>query len=114
MADTIKVTTTLAKLDKEITNADPFVVGMPGNKRLIFEDFMAWDGDKEDAANRLADVVLGGADLSLDELAELWLDKAGFKVWAEARMSLRQKATILNQAGQFIRKGLEPGESTAS
>lgn len=114
MADHIKITDTLAKLDKELTAGDPYVLGLPGNKRIVFEDFTSWGGEDAGRADEILAVASGEKDAPMDDFAQKWLSEDDFKTWKAQGFSFRQKATILQKASKHVLKGLTPGESDAS
>lgn len=114
MADQIKVTETLAHLDKEMSAADPYILGLPGNKRITFEDFTAWTGERAAKGEEILQIAVGETDADLDVFAEKWLSTKDFAVWKAQGLSFRQKAKILQQASSHVLKGLSPGESSAS
>lgn len=115
MVDQIKITETLTHLDKEMGEAgEPYVLGLPGNKRIVFTDFTSWTGEKSEQSEKLLEVVNGESDIGLDEFAEMWLSAKDFQTWKTAGLSFRQKGAILHRAAKHVLRGLEPGESSAS
>ncbi|WP_054953093.1 hypothetical protein [Flaviflexus massiliensis] len=114
MSDQVKITETLAKLDKEITGGEPYVLGVPGNKRLTFEDFTSWSGERAQVAEDLINIATGVTDAPMDEFARKWLTAKDFETWKGLGLSFRQKATILKQASEHVLKDMSPGESAAS
>lgn len=114
MSDTIKITETFAKLDKELGRGDSYILGLPGNKRLVFEDFTAWEGDKAETAEELLGIFEGGRDASMDAIAEKWLSAKDWAAWQSQKFSLRQKARIIQNASSHVLRDLSPGESVAS
>lgn len=114
MVDQVKVTETLAKLDKELTSGEPYILGLPGNKRLVFEDFTSWTGEKAERAEEIMSIATGFQDEPMDVFAEKWLSAKDYKTWNEQGFSFKQKASILQRASKHVLKGLTPGESDAS
>lgn len=115
MADTVKITATLASFDKEVGEAGkPYVLGLPGNKRLTFEDFTFWEGEKAKIADEIFEITMGNSDAGLDEFAKKWLSPADYRTWTEQGLSFRQKTLILRDASKHVLKGMSAGESDAS
>lgn len=110
-SDKPNVNLSLAALEAEVAKPEPFVLALPGSKRVTFPDL--YDMPAEGAIEFFKDVEkMGRNDF---KFLEKWLPKADFEAYKAAKVSLRVHSALIERVMAYYEQTVgKPGEGNAS
>lgn len=109
--DKPNINLTLASLESEISKPEPFVLALPGSKRITFPDL--YDMPAEEALEFFKSLeTVAKNDF---EFLQKWLSKADFEAYRAAKVKLRVHAALIERVLDYYQQTVgTPGEGNAS
>lgn len=111
MADKPNINLTLAALEAEVDQPEPFVLALTGSKRITFPDIFNMPADE--AESFFADLE-NSNEKDFTFLAK-WLSKADFESYKAAKVPLRVHSALIQKVLSYYNPTMgDSGEGAAS